>query len=122
MKKKIMLALAVIMVLGSVKAMAATADSEADGTCEECMVENTLGKIAAAEEDMQLVTIRAQIVHLKENTQAMDEVRLGTGETLSAGQLITIAEKQYVSLNQRFDEKKAAQLNKELATAIKSLK
>ncbi|MBO9666364.1 MAG: hypothetical protein J7501_06075 [Bdellovibrio sp.] len=121
MKKKIMLALAFIMVLGSVKAMAATA-VEADDNCDECMMENTLGKIAAAEEDMQLVTIRAQIVHLKENTLASDSVRLATGEKLSAGQLITIAEQQYNSLNQRFDDKKAAQLNKELASAIKSLK
>ncbi|WP_413291741.1 hypothetical protein ACLSU7_10005 [Bdellovibrio sp. HCB185ZH] len=119
MKKKAMLALAIIMVLGSVKAMAEDSFYESDE-----YVSNTITKTYASEDDVIAVAmldkISSQISILKSRGQTMD--RVDSSESLSLGQAISKAESISLELRQHFDLSTAKQLSKELAQQIKSLK
>jgi hypothetical protein len=129
MKKRVMLAMAIVMLLGSVKAMAETDEM----LTNDAMIENALTKSETAEanaadkaaeakraEIEMLVKIRSQIIELKASTKDFDEVKVGS-ETVSAGQALFAAEADYSSLISKFDMKHAKSVSKILADSIKSL-
>lgn len=141
MKKRVMLAMAIIMVLGSVKAMASSIDMEmAEGKwnaaeenqimasdemlSNDAMIENQLSKTTTAEEDAAQVkmmdTIREQIMTLAEKSKFLDEVKVGD-QTVSRGQALFAAEADFSSLQSKFDMKHAKSVSKILDGSIKSL-
>ncbi|WP_413583328.1 hypothetical protein [Bdellovibrio sp. HCB288] len=135
MKKRVMLVMAIVMVLGSVKAMATSADLEmAEGkwaaaeenmAAEDIMNEIAIGKTEAAEEDMlrakALDKIRDQITTLKERGSELDEVRVGK-EIVSRGQAIFAAEADLAVLTKKFDKKYADDVSRILEISIQSAK
>ncbi|WP_413586206.1 hypothetical protein [Bdellovibrio sp. HCB274] len=142
MKKRVMLAMAIIMVLGSVKAMASSMEMEmAEGkwaaaaenlavssdemVSDDIMSGMAIDKTIAAEADMvrtdMLTTIREKIIVLKENSQSFDEVRVGK-EVVSRDQALFAAEADLAALTKKFDKKSAEQVIKILEASIASLK
>lgn len=116
MKKRIMLAMAVIMVLGSVKAAMASDERLTD----ETMIENDLSKVDTAEEEMMLKQIREKITQLDEKTQDFDEVKVGNS-IVSAGQAIFAANADHDKLSKSFDRAAALEVSKILDDSLKSL-
>ncbi|QLY25856.1 hypothetical protein [Bdellovibrio sp. KM01] len=140
MKKRVMLAMAIIMVLGSVKAMASAYDenqrtkteaSEEDSIMSsdemltnDAMIENQISKIQTAEAEMakaeKLGEIREKIMVLAEKSKFLDEVKVGN-QTVSRGQALFAAEADYTSLQNKFDMKHAKDVSSILDASIKSL-
>ncbi|WP_413576779.1 hypothetical protein ACLVWU_01890 [Bdellovibrio sp. HCB290] len=140
MKKRVMLVMAVIMVLGSVKAMAISEDEMAMETkhlqtefsdeeivspvrvsSEDAMDENAITKTLAAEEDMirvkSLEQIREKIMRLKEQGSELDEVRVGK-EVVSRGHAVFAAEADLAALTKRFNKKSADEVSRILDASL----
>ncbi|WP_413559683.1 hypothetical protein [Bdellovibrio sp. HCB209] len=118
MKKKVMLALAVIMVLGSVKAMASDSYYESRE-----YIDNAISKSETSEENLAaslMNKIEGQILTLKSSGLPMDRVS-NASESLSLGQAISKAELIADELRQNFDASKAQRLSIELDQEIASL-
>lgn len=116
MKKRVMLAMAIIMLLGSVKAMASSVYEE-----------NQITKTEAAEADLKqtesiklMSEIREQIEFLQGKTSSYQEVRIGN-DTLSAGQVLSHAKDLELNLQYSFDRKVAEKLHMELKEVCESL-
>ncbi|KHD88964.1 MAG: hypothetical protein OM95_05715 [Bdellovibrio sp. ArHS] len=137
MKKRILLAMAVIMVLGSVKAMAeevddislmitegkiqaAQAAAVRDG-CMECGF-NAQGKWDAAEFDMNLITIQTQIKEMEKMQDELNDVENTHGLMSALGQTITTAESVRKEIEQSVDLDKSRQLIKELNKSLREFK
>ncbi len=129
MKKRVMLAMAIVMMLGSVKAMAEVDER----LTNDAMIANDLSKSETAEanaaekaaeakrsEIEMLVKIRSQIDELNKRTDDFDEVKVGS-ETVSAGQALFAAEADYSSLISKYDKKHAKEVSKILENSLNSL-
>ncbi|UYL10188.1 hypothetical protein B9G69_006300 [Bdellovibrio sp. SKB1291214] len=147
MKKRVMLAMAIIMLLGSVKAMAMSAQDEnvinKTHASEEDMMMNDPdtqylainaatkieanmadlgGKSAVENKSIALNELRTQIMMLKEKAPSLEAVVVINGKTRSAGQALSQAELIIKGLETNFSEDKARILAKDLNDAITSVK
>ncbi|XGC81245.1 hypothetical protein ACES2L_01960 [Bdellovibrio bacteriovorus] len=136
MKKKFMLAMAIVMLLGSVKALAEenddiyneiqngkieaamAAQAEADAACLDCDETNVQGKWDAAELNMNLIAIESQIKQLEKMQDELSDERDTRGLLSAIGQTITIAEQKKKEINQSLDLSESRQLTNELAKEI----
>jgi hypothetical protein len=141
-----MLAMAIVMLLGSVKAMAMSAQDEnqitkTQASEEEMMMNdpdtqylaiNAATKIEANMADLggqssvenkriALDELRGQIMTLKEKAPSLEAVVVINGKTRSAGQALSKAELIMKSLEVSFSEEKARILAKDLNEAITSV-
>lgn len=134
MKKKVMLALAIVMVLGSVKAMAEEVDeiqrmitegkiqaAEAANRCMECEL-NVQGKWDAAELDMNLITIKSQITEMEKMQDELGDMENTRGVLSALGQTITTAEEVRKEIDRSGDLDKSRRLVQELKKAISDFK
>lgn len=134
MKKKVMLALAIVMVLGSINAMAEEVDeihqmitegkiqaAEAANRCMECDL-HAYGKLDAAELQMNLVTIKSQIAEMEKMQQELSDVENTRGVLSALGQTITMAEDIFKEIDQNNDLEKSRILVKDLDQIIGQLK
>lgn len=139
MKKRMLLAMALIMVLGSVKAMAEENDeiyneiqrgkieavmadqSEADSVCLECEEINAQGKWDAAELDMNLINIEAQIKELKKMKMELKGIENTAGLVKAIDKTIAAASKAGKEIKASSDLKKSRQLVSELSNEICNL-
>ena len=133
MKKKIVLAMAVIMVLGSVKAMAEDFHSinmegkiqaaEADAAERRDFDMNfAQGKWDAAELDSNLVTIKSKIQEMERLQDELGDMENTNGLLSALGQTITTATEVRKEIEQTSDLEKSRQLIKELNTEINNFK
>ncbi|QDK44017.1 hypothetical protein DOM22_01990 [Bdellovibrio sp. ZAP7] len=140
MKKRVMLAMAIVMLLGSVKAMASAYDenqrtkteaseedsimSSDDMLMNDAMIENQISKTQTAEAELakaeKLGEIREKIMVLAEKSKFLDEVKVGS-QTVSRGQALFAAEADYTSLENKFDMKHAKDVSSILDASIQSL-
>ncbi|KYG69310.1 hypothetical protein AZI87_08940 [Bdellovibrio bacteriovorus] len=137
MKKRVLLAMAVIMVLGSVKAMAEEVDdislmitegkiaaaeaAAASDRCLECEM-NIPGKLDAAELNMNLITIETQIKEMEKMQDEISDMENTNGLMSALGQTITTAEAVRKEIDRSADLDKSRQLVGELTKTIREFK
>nr|BFD61703.1 hypothetical protein BdHM001_03840 [Bdellovibrio sp. HM001]BFD65514.1 hypothetical protein HAGR004_05360 [Bdellovibrio sp. HAGR004] len=133
MKKKIVLAMAVIMVLGSVKAMAEDYHSinmegklqatEADAAeRDDFQMGFNQDKWDAAELDSNLMTINSKIQELEKLQDELSDMENTNGLLSAIGQTVTTATEIQKEIAKSSDLKKSRQLIQELNSEINNFK
>lgn len=133
MKKKIVLAMAVIMVLGSVKAMAEDYHSiNMEGKIQAAQADVAMrseldislaqGKWDAAELDSNLVEIKSKIQELEKLQDELSDTENSNGLLSALGQAITVATEIQKEIADSSDLEKSRQLIQELNSEINNFK
>ncbi len=109
MKKKAMLAMAIIMLLGSVKALASQS-AEVD----PAEIMNTPGKLYDSEVNVNLAKVQEQIEEMNSMQDRLAEIENSGGLMRDLGQTKEVAEQDSKKVSQTFDLEQSRQLVKNL--------
>jgi hypothetical protein len=118
MKQKVMLAMAIIMVLGSVKAMA----SSAQGSIDPVEMENIQGKWDASELNVNLAKVQSQIKEMNDLRDSISEVEDTNGIGPGIGQVVTVAAEEAEEIYKSSDLMKSRELVKAMDNHLKLFK